>query len=137
MCLLTDLPSEVPKNNHSPGSILLITLSRRRKKSCGGKKKSSGDQAKATASGARDDRMISRDLMGSDGSVICRQIQRDPLFQYLTRSLKEDNDGRGSSFHKAALSAHRGRCGDVVTGKAGCVSKQELPALCIAALALQ
>lgn len=58
-------------------------------------------------------------------------------FQYLTPSLKEDNDGWGSSSHKAALSAHRGRCGDVVTGKAGCVSKQELPALCIAALALQ
>lgn len=58
-------------------------------------------------------------------------------FQHLTPSLKEDNDGWESSSHKAALSAHRGRCGDVVTGKAGCVSKQELPALCIAALALQ
>lgn len=58
-------------------------------------------------------------------------------FQHLTPSLKEDNDGWESSSHKAALSAHRGRCGDVVTGKAGCVSKQEFLALCIAALALQ
>lgn len=58
-------------------------------------------------------------------------------FQHLTPSLKEDNDGWESSSHIAALSEHRGRCGDVVTGKAGCVSKQELLALCIAALALQ
>lgn len=58
-------------------------------------------------------------------------------FQHLTPNLKGDNDGWESSSHKAALSAHRGRCGDVVTGKAGCVSKQALPALCIAAPALQ
>lgn len=62
-------------------------------------------------------------------------FQERVSFQYLTSSLEEDNDGRGSGSHKAALSAHRGRCGDVVTGKAGCVSKQELPALRIAALA--
>lgn len=76
--------------------------------------------------------------MSLDCSLICRHIQGEiPFFQYLTPSLREDNDGRGSSSHKAALSAHRGRCGDVVTVKAGCVSKQELPALWMAALALR
>jgi len=78
------------------------------------------------------------DQLRSDGrrlySDLPRKSERSSL-QHLTLSLKEDNDGWESSSHKAALLAHRGRCGDVVTGKVGCVSKQELPALCIAAQA--
>lgn len=82
----------------------------------------------------------SNDQLRSDGLRLFGDLPPNSersSFQHLTPSLKEDNDGWESSSHKAALSAHRGRCGDVVTGKAGCVSKQELPALCIAALALQ
>lgn len=82
----------------------------------------------------------SNDQLRSDGLRLFGDLPPNSersSFQHLTPSLKEDNDGWESSSHKAALSAHRGRCGDVVTGNARCVSKQELPVFCIAALALQ
>lgn len=82
----------------------------------------------------------SNDQLRSDGQRLLGDLppkSKRFSFQHLTLNLKKDNDGWESSSHKAALLAHRGRCGDVVTAKAGCVSKQELPALCIAALALQ
>lgn len=123
--------SEVPKNNPSTGSISLITLLRSEKLQ---------KPAEIKQRDAERCQEWSNDQLRSDGQRLFSDLPPKSerfSFQHLTLNLKEDNDGWESGSHKAALLAHRGRCGDVVTGKAGCVSKQELPALCIAALALQ
>lgn len=129
MSRLTDLPSEeqsLPAQSHS----LLCCVH----KSC---KKVAGDQAKGCGAVPGMIEWSAKIWWAQTARWFAAIFRERSSFQYLTPSLKEDNDGWGSSSHKAALPAHRGRCGDVVTGKAGCVSKQELPALCIAALALQ
>ena len=128
-CRLTDLPSQSAEEQSFPAQSYSL-LPRVQKKL---PEKSSGDQARGCQE-------WSNDQLRSDGLRLFADLPPNSersSFQHLTPSLKEDNDGWESSSHKAALSAHRGRCGDVVTGKAGCVSKQELPALCIAAQALQ
>lgn len=90
---------------------------------------------KATKIKQRDTRRCQKwlnDQVRSDGGF--QNSDRSSL-QHLTLSLKEDNEGWESSSLEETVLAHWGRCGDVVTGKAGCVSKQELPALYNAALA--
>lgn len=75
VCRPKHLPSKAPRNNRRSRLNLAHYFVVFRKVA-----KSGGDQARRRGAGARDDRMISRDLMGSDCSVICHRIQRDPLF---------------------------------------------------------
>lgn len=67
----------------TPSSISLITLL------CSQKlQKSSGRSSEGMRSGARNDWMISEDLMSSDCSVICRHIQGEILFSIPDTELK-------------------------------------------------